>query len=231
MNELFYSSKDEIRNRLLKNARDFWAIKNTADLDPLVKLLVEALSTELFNISNEVNNLENRMVDKISKILASDTLISAIPAHAILHAKPVESTEILDEKTQFFYSKRLNDKDENNREITIDVFFSPLKPTRVFNAAVAYIATGANLFQIDARQNKSLLAQCKPGHQLEKNGVYIGIDVSRELDSLDGLSFYFDWRGYKVEKQTYDLLTFSEWSVNDMPLTVLQDKFFEEPKQ
>ena len=142
MNELFYSSKDEIRNRVLKNARDLWAIKNTADLDPLVKLLVEALSTELFNISNEVNNLENRMVDKISKILASDTLISAIPAHAILHAKPVESTEILDEKTQFIYGKRLNDKDENNREITVDVFFSPLKPVRIFNAAVAYIATG-----------------------------------------------------------------------------------------
>ncbi|HMI62745.1 MAG TPA: hypothetical protein VK518_17630, partial [Puia sp.] len=231
MNELFYSSKDEIRNRVLKNARDLWAIKNTADLDPLVKLLVEALSTELFNISNEVNNLENRMVDKISKILASDTLISAIPAHAILHAKPVESTEILDEKTQFFYGKRLNDKDENNREITIEVFFSPLKPVRIFNAAVAFIATGANLFQIDARQNKSLLAQCKPGHQLEKNSVYIGIDVSRELNSLDGLSFYFDWRGYKVEKQTYDLLTFSEWLVNDMPLTILQDKFYEEPKQ
>lgn len=231
MNELFYSSKDEIRNRVLKNARDFWAIKDTTDLDPLVKLLVEALSTELFNISNEVKNLENRMVDKISKILASDTLISAIPAHAILHAKPVEAMEVIDEKTQFLYGKRINDKDENNREMTIDVFFSPLRPTRLFNAEVTYVATGVNLFQIDNQQNRSLVAQCKPGHQLGKSSVYIGVSLPPELDSLDGLSFYFDWRGYKVEKQTYDLLTFSEWLVNDELLTVLQDRFYEEPKQ
>ena len=207
MNDIFYSSKDEIRNRVLKNARDYWGIKNTADFDPMVKLLIEVLCTELFNISNQVNNLENRMVDKISGILASDTLISAIPAHGILHAKPVEDVEVIDERTQFFYGKRLADKDENNQETTIDIFFSPLKPVKIFNAEVTYLATGSSLFQIDGQQNKTLLAQCVPGRALEKNAVYIGINVPPGLSSLDGLSFYFDWRNYKVEKQTYDLLT------------------------
>jgi hypothetical protein len=231
MSDIFYSSKDEIRNRVLKNARDYWGIKNSADFDPMVKLLIEVLSTELFNISNQVNNLENRMVDKISGILASDTLISAIPAHAVLHAKPVEDMEIIDERTQFFYGKRLADKDENNQETTIDIFFSPLKPIKIFNAEVAYLATGSSLFQIDGQQNKILLAQGLPGRTLEKNTVYIGINVPAELSSLDGLSFYFDWRNYKVEKQTYDLLTFSEWFVNDKRVNVSHDKFYQEPGQ
>jgi hypothetical protein len=231
MNDIFYSSKDEIRNRVLKNARDYWGIKDMTDFDPMVKLLVEVLSTELFNISTEVNNLENRMVDKISGILASDTLISAIPAHAILHAKPVEDMEVINERTQFFYGKRLADKDENNKETTIDIYFSPLKPIKLFNAEVAYMATGGNLFHIDGQQNKTLLAQCTPGRSLEKNTVYIGVSVPAELNSFDGLSFYFDWHNYKVEKQTYDLLTFSEWFVNDAPVQVSHDKFYQEPEQ
>ncbi len=230
MNELFYSSKDEIRNRVLKNARDYWGISNTADLDPMVKLLVEALSTELFNISSEVSYLQQRMIDKISGILAADTLTAAIPAHAILHAKPVEATEIIDEKTQFFYGKRLLEKDENNREITLDLFFSPLKPTRIFRASVSYMATGSNLFQLDEQQGRSLLAQCKPGLQLEKNSLYIGLSLPPEVENLDGLSFYFDWPNYKVEKQTYDLLSLAKWFVNGRILQVMQDRFYETPK-
>jgi hypothetical protein len=231
MNDIFYSSKDEIRNRVLKNARDYWGIKDMTDFDPMVKLLVEVLSTELFNISSQVNNLKNRMVDKISGILASDTLISAIPAHAIVHASPVEDTEIIDERTQFFYGKKLADKDENNKETTIDIFFSPLKPIKIFKAAVTYMATGSNVFQVDGQQNKTLFAQCIPGRHFEKNIIYIGVDVQPGLNSLDGLSFYFDWRNYKVEKQTYDLLTFSQWFVNDISVQVSHDKFYQEPGQ
>jgi len=231
MNDIFYSSKDEIRNRVLKNARDYWGIKEIADFDPMVKLLVEVLSTELFNISSQVNSLENRMLDKISGILASDTLISAIPAHAIVHASPVEDTDIIDERTQFFYGKKLADRDENNKETAIDIFFSPLKPIKIFKAEVAYMATGSSVFQMDGQQNKTLHAQSIPGRYLEKSVLYIGVDVQSELTSLDGLSFYFDWRNYKVEKQTYDLLTFSEWFVNDKPIEVSHNKFHLESEQ
>jgi hypothetical protein len=231
MNELFYSSKDEIRNRVLKNARDYWGVKDTGDFDPMVKLLVEVLSTELFNISNQVSDLESRMVDKISGILSSDTMISAIPAHAVLCAKPIDDIEVIDERTQFFFEKKLTEKDENNTEIKIDIFFSPLKPIKIFNASVAYMASGNSLFQLDDQQNKILLAKCTTGHDLEKNTVYIGVRVPEDFSFLEDLSFYFNWRNYKVEKQTYDLLSFAEWFINDSPLQVAYDKFFQEVDQ
>ena len=227
MNELFYSSKDEIRNRVLKNAREYWGLAATADFDPLVKLLIEALSTELFNISNEVSNLQNRMVDKISGILAPDTLISALPAHAILHARPVESVETIDEKSRFYYGKRLIDKEENNREMTMDLFFSPLRTVKLFNARVAYIATGNNLFQVDDQQQRSLLAQAKPGQQLGVNSFYVGVKTPKDLVSIEGLTFYFDWKNYQVDRQIYDLLSFAAWSVQGRTLKVAQDRFYE----
>ncbi|SFM71851.1 hypothetical protein SAMN05428949_0553 [Chitinophaga sp. YR627] len=227
MNELFYSSKDEIRNRVLKHAREYWGLAATTDFDPLVKLLIEALSTELFNISNEVSNLQNRMVDKISGILAPDTLISALPAHAILHARPVESVETIDEKSRFYYGRRMVDKEENNREVTMDLFFSPLQAVKLFNANVAYIATGNNLFQVDDQQQRSLLAQAKPEQQLAVNSFYVGVKIPGGLTSVNGMTFYFDWKNYQVERQTYDLLSFAEWSVQGQVLKVAQDRFYD----
>ncbi|MNV39445.1 hypothetical protein D3C71_1310260 [compost metagenome] len=189
MKNIFYSSKDEIRNRILKNARDYWGIKSTNDFDPLVKLIIEALSTEIFNVSNDVKNLENRILDKISRILSSDTLTSALPAHAILHARPFEAIETIDTKTQFFHRKRLKDKNDSNKENAIDVFFSPLKPVKIFNAGVTYLASGSNLFQVDGQHNKLLLSNTIPGNTLESNTIYIGLEVSPGLSSFKGRSF------------------------------------------
>lgn len=230
MKNIFYSSKDEIRNRILKNARDYWGIKNTNDFDPLVKLLIEALSTELFNVSNDVQNLENRVLDKISRILASDTLTSALPAHAIAHARPHESSEIIETKTQFFFRKKLKDKNENSTENSADIFFSPLKPIKVFNADVLYMASGSNLFQIDSQHNKSLLTHTSQGSALEPNTLYIGIRPPSTLKILNGISFYFDWRNYAVNSNIYDLLALSKWSVNNLPVNTALDKFYITPK-
>lgn len=230
MKNIFYSSKDEIRNRILKNARDYWGIKNTSDFDPLVKLLIEALSTELFNVSNDVQNLENRVLDKISRILASDTLTSALPAHAIAHARPHESSEVIETKTQFFFRKKLKDKNESNTENSADIFFSPLRPIKVFNADIVYLASGSNLFQVDSQHNKSLLTHTSPGSALESNTLYIGIRPPSTLKILNGISFYFDWRNYAVNNSIYDLLALSKWSVNNLPVNTAQDKFYLTPK-
>lgn len=230
MKNIFYSSKDEIRNRILKNARDYWGIKNTSDFDPLVKLLIEALSTELFNVSNDVQNLENRVLDKISRILASDRLTSALPAHAIAHARPHESSEIIETKTQFFFRKKLKDKNESSTENSADIFFSPLKPIKVFNADVVYLASGSNLFQVDSQHNKSLLTHTSPGSALESNTLYIGIRPPSTLKILNGISFYFDWRNYAVNSSIYDLLPLSKWFVNNLPVNTAQDKFYLTPK-
>lgn len=229
MKNIFYSSKDEIRNRILKNARDYWGIKNTSDFDPLVKLLIEALSTELFNVSNDVQNLENRVLDKISRILASDTLTCALPAHAIAHARPHEPIEFIDTKTQFFYRKRIKEKNDSGSENTADIFFSPLRPIKVFNADITHMASGNNLFSVDSQHNKSLLTRSSAGETLDEHTLYIGIRPPANLKVLNGLSFYFDWRNYAVDNSIYDLLALSKWSVNHTPVQTALNKFYTNP--
>ena len=231
MKNIFYSSKDEIRNRILKNARDYWGIKTATDFDPLVKLLIEALSTELFNVSNEVKNLENRILDKISRILASDTLTTALPAHAILQARPFEGIDTLEPTAQFFYKKKTKGSIDESKEQAIDIFFSPLKPVKVFNAAVSYFATANHFFQFDGNHNKTLIASAVGKQADLQNTVFLGVEVAPTLTSIQGMSFFFDWKNYLVNEELYDLISLSQWTLNHQPVQLSLDKFYQEKKK
>ncbi len=54
MSNLFSSSKEEIKNRILKKAQELWGVDKVYDFDPLVVLMIEVLSGEIFNISNDI---------------------------------------------------------------------------------------------------------------------------------------------------------------------------------
>src|SRR4028118_1969784 len=89
------SSKEVIKNRMLKYALSYSSIKNAEDLDPVVKLMLEALSLELYNLSNDIKDTQVRILEKIAGLLAPDFLTSPTPAHAMLHATPVEPAALL----------------------------------------------------------------------------------------------------------------------------------------
>ena len=226
MKPVFYSSKDEIRNRIFKNAEDFWNIKDSNDFDPLVKLIIEALSNELFNVANDVKNLENRIFDKISRILAPDHLTSSLPAHAIMHARPIEDEDYLSPYTEFAFKKSI--QQENDKAKKTDIFFSPLHNVKVHNAAIKYIATGNTLFNI-AETSKQPVLNTLPGFSVEKNTMYIGFSGIRNWMDFNKLNLFFDWKNYSVPENTYDLLSLGKWFYKDNELAAYTERFMDEP--
>ncbi len=226
MKPVFYSSKDEIRNRILKNAEDFWNVKDSHDFDPLVKLIIEALSNELFNVANDVKNLENRIFDKISRILAPDHLTSSLPAHAIIHARPIEDEDYLSPYTQFAFKKNI--QQENDKAKKIDIFFSPLHHVKVQNAAVKYIATGNTLFNVEQLSKQPVL-NTLPGSAIEKNTIYIGFSGIKNWMDFNKLNLFFDWKNYSVPENTYDLLSLGKWFYKDNELSAYTERFMDEP--
>lgn len=226
MKPIFYSSKDEIRNRILKNAEDFWNVKNSHDFDPLVKLIIEALSNELFNVSNDVKNLENRIFDKISRILAPDHLTSSLPAHAIIHAKPVEKDDYFSPYTQFAFKKNI--QQENDKVVKTDIFFSPLHQVKVLRADIKYIATGNTLFNVE-QLSKYPALNTLPGFNVEKNTMYIGFSGIQDWMDFNKLNIFFDWKNYSVPDNTYDLLSLGKWYYQDNELTAYTERFMDEP--
>jgi len=226
MKPVFYSSKEEIRNRIVKNAEDFWNIRDSNDLDPLVRLIIEALSNELFNVSNDVRNLENRIFDKLSRILAPDHLTSALPAHAVMHARPIEKTDYLNPFTQFSIGKNIGQDDERNKNKKTDIFFSPLHKVRLHNAEIKYVATGTNLYAT-SYLNKLPLMSTLPGFNLGNNTLYIGLSGLGSYRDLSGLNFFFDWKNYAIPEHTYDLLSLSKWYLDEVPIPVYTERFMD----
>lgn len=205
MNNIFFNSKEDIRTRMLRNAMDYWGTTNINDIDPMVKLLIEALSTELFNVSNDVKNLENRVLSKISRILASDYLTSALPAHAVLKAQPIEANEVINVNNHFIY-KRPATK-ENPKAEDLQVFFSPVGELELFNAGIRYTCTGRNIYEYDDTMHKSvsLTAASDPG--TEPNSLWLGIDCAPTLNNLQNLSLFFEWPEYSANNDFYNLLS------------------------
>ncbi|PAW92066.1 hypothetical protein CKK33_00570 [Mucilaginibacter sp. MD40] len=215
MSSIFYNSKEEIRTRMLRNAMDFWGNTNVNDMDPLVKLLIEALSTEIFNVSNDVKNLENRVLNKISRILASDYLTSALPAHAVLKGHPIESGEVLGTNNHFFYRKPNANEGSKQKQDDTDIFFSPVGNIKVYDAGIRYTASGRYLYEHNDGSHKTVLLNAQQSAGNEPNTLWLGIECSQNLTDLRDLSLFFEWPDYTTSDDLYTLLSVVKCYTND----------------
>ena len=84
-------TKEAIKSRMMQHAANLWGVRNTASLDPFVRLLIEAFSTEIYRAANETQNIEGRILDKIARMLTPDLLTIPRPAHGIMQAMPVDA--------------------------------------------------------------------------------------------------------------------------------------------
>ena len=142
-------NKENIKDRMFKNAANLWGVRNVEDLDPLVKLLVESLASEIYKISNEVNNVEIRILERIARLLTPDIMLAARPAHMILQAQPVEDTLLLDKMMGFYYDDPIF-----NQKNKINVSFFPVDKFSLIKGRVKLLVCGRNVYSVDDRYNK-----------------------------------------------------------------------------
>lgn len=228
MDNALFNTKEDIKNRMLRNALDFWGTSNLNDIDPFAKLVLEALSSELFNVSNDLKNLENRVLNKVSRILASDYLTSALPAHAIMKAVPVETTETLSVNNHFFYRRPGKNDGNKSREETADVFFTPIGETPLFNAGIRYIFSGQRIYEYDELQHRNTVVSTLPGYNATENALWIGIECAPQLNTLKNAGIFFEWPGYSLNEDFYKLLAVAKCHVGDDELEITSGLFYSE---
>lgn len=215
------NSKEVIKTRMLKHALNYWNIKNSDDLDPAVKLILEALSTELYNLGNEIKDAQVRILEKVANLMAPDFLTCPNPAHAILHAVPVEPTETLYNTTSFCAQKKISSKQNEVLDASLDVLFTPVDAVQVFDVQVSHIATAENLYAYNQTFSKQLITRSKT-RQTERNILWLGLKINSKIQSLSGLFFYFDWRNIepRLAGKIYQLLPLTKWFINDVEIEI-----------
>lgn len=208
---------------MLKHALNYWSIKNTDDLDPMVKLIMEALSSELYNLGNEIKDGQVRILEKIAGLLTPDFLTSPKPAHGILYAAPVEPTELLTVTTGFIAQHKLSSRQNEVLDTDLEVAFAPIEAVQLFDVQISYIATGGNLFSYDALFNKELLAQVSAMKPVENNTLWLGLRVNPQIEDIQQLYFYFDWKNLEVKaaSRLHELLPLTGWYLDDQELQAM----------
>jgi hypothetical protein len=220
MSQVTNNSKEAITGRMVQHALRYWGIKDPDELDPVVKLIMEALSSELYQFSNEIKNSETSILEKISDLLAPDLLTCPRPAHGILHAVPAEPSEQLTPNTHFYTQRKVASKPDGPLDSTLDLFFTPVGTVQLFDARVRCLVTGNSFYSYDEAFQRSLTANTLSGKQTENYTVWLGVHINPKLDNINCLPFYFDWQNLdrSTASQVFQLLPLTKWYLKEKEL-------------
>lgn len=213
-------SKEAIRARMVQNATSLWGLKNAQSLDPFVKLLIEAFSTEIFKVSNEVNNIKTRMLEKMARLLTPTIYTIPQPAHAVAFAQPVEDTAILYGSTEFFHKRQFPSSLKTVSDLQIEVPFTPVDDVKLVKAKIAAMFTGNSGYIMDEANNKIPLAKLS-GHGLPYGSLWLAIDIDAAFEErLSELCLYFSCPDFEHLDWVYSLLPYASFSIGEHALSV-----------
>jgi hypothetical protein len=213
-----YFTRERVRNRMLKRAAELWGFGESEmdDFDPLVNLLMEACSVEFEKIAGEIGKTQNRMLERLAQLLYPG-MVDIHPSYGIMQAKSSEPSSLLNPDEQFIYKPAGNDRKRENQKT--EFFFSPVNQTRIFDGSISYIATARELFAItDGIQKLHKCSSRKKTADLQ-HVVWIGLELNDEINSLNEISFFFNWLNQPESNNWYQYLPYLKWMLGSHELS------------
>lgn len=224
------TSKEAIRSRILKNAVKIWGLTSTNSLDPFVRLLIDAFSTEFFKTNNEIQLMNVRVMEKLSKILTPSMYTYPQPAHAIATVAPSESIELLSDKTEFSLQKKFSSIYKfSDNELSISL--TPVGKVELTKLNTNLIIVDKTCSIIDEAFHKIPIAKIEE-ELLPKNTIILGIDASNyEEERLpEKLNLYCANQEFEHLDFLFKLLPFIKVRNHDTELTVRKGMTYQREK-
>lgn len=214
-------SKESVKARMLQNATKVWGLKSPQSLDPFVKLLIDAFSTEVFKANNEIQTVNARILEKLAKLLTPSIYTHPIPAHSVAYTAPFESSEVLLDHTEFFFRKQMNSTVKSESDKQLNIPFTPIGSVRTNKAQTAIMFVGNTCYSIDERLNKIPISRFQ-GRPSDYRKVTIGINVSKYTNEKfpRSLGLFCSNPAFEHLDFVYKLLPYITVSSNGNPLFV-----------
>ncbi len=217
-------SKEKISARMIKNASRIWGFQDTqseSSFDPFVSMILGALASELAKLSNDINTIESRVLEKLVQLLTPDPITGPFPAHALIRAKSVDPVFTIHSNYQFFTNKRVVSQNDGADEEK-PLFFTPAGNYKLFNGQIKYLVSGAKFFEFQEEGYKETLAMARPNKMLAPSEIWLALEIDDNLETLEGMSVCFDLRNEVYENSFYNSLTKGEWTINNQPVRFVQ---------
>jgi hypothetical protein len=206
------ATKELINKRILQYINLAWDVKNAGNLDPLVRLMIEAISNELYLLDNKLEDIHISVSHKLVNRLLPAMSGYVRPSHAILQVNPSVSIYKLDKHTNFTLKELPDDIRYQNLS---SVSFTPVVNANIHDINISHIFHDRTLWAVTDRTRKVLGYS---GKRAEYNTIWLGLDISAEIETLGGIAFYLDFEHLQNHHDYYDIMSELRWSIGNEPL-------------
>ena len=207
-------NKENIKDRMFKNAANFWGVRNVENFDPLVKLIIESLASEIYSLSNEVNTIETRILERVAYALTPDVRMSPRPGHMLLYGQPIEETCIINKRTGFYYDNAVfKQKNKIN-----DIGFYPVDGFLLSKSHIKTLVCGRNIYTLDNFLNREIFSRSTVRSEVFSQNLWFGLELDPKIENLKDMSFYFDFINADNKNEYFHLLPFTQWQHNSQIL-------------
>lgn len=217
-------SKEQIKERLIKRAADSWGVDEMEiehSFDPIISILFDACANEFEKINDNIQTSRSRITERLVDILTPETIVTAKPAHAIMHALPVDDSLEINHNTKFYHRKRYPLYAENRNKQFKDLFFSPAGNFNLSSCQLVNLVFPDKIF--DYKDNKNSAWEPKKEPLFIKNNhstIYLGIKVLNDIKEINDLSFFFDALNPEHKELILHYINIAVWSLNGKPVNI-----------
>ena len=186
--------QERIKDRVLKRAARSWGFSDAemeTSFDPVVSMMLNALSYELEKVAHELENSQTRVVERVLEIMFPEVTSGAKPTRAILHAFPIENNMKISLYNQMTVNKRIHNIYNPLAPITKEIALSPTLEVKLSTSEIKYIAYERNLYEVSNLFYKDAVRDYK--NTLPSGEVFLGIELNNEnVFELEDLMLYID---------------------------------------
>jgi hypothetical protein len=199
--------KERIKDRMLKNAARVWGVpENEVDInfDPLILLLIDACSSEFEKIGYDIASSQTRLLDRLADLILPEALVGPQPASCVMAATPLEAVARLKADVQFFARQKSTNTASNGS--SSEIYFTPIGEFPLHNVSLDYLFIGSRLYGY-GENNVRALVHKGDGHDLDNiEEFYLVLRPDKDIQSIKGLSFFFDMRSHSEANNFYKSL-------------------------
>jgi hypothetical protein len=219
-----HESKEKIISRMIKNASKLWGFQDTqaeSSFDPLVSMILGALSVELAKISSEINTTEARLLERLVELLTPEPVTGPLPSHGLIRANPVESVFTIDPDYQFYVNKKFTIPGEK-ATVEKQVYFTPTGNFKLFNGQVKNLVAGGKIYEYQTELYKEMIAPARHDATFRTSELWIGLKMDDAVESMKGLTVCFDLRSEVYDNSFYESLAKGSWTINGQTVKFVQ---------
>ena len=209
-------TKESIKARMYKQAASLYDIRNIDNMDPLIKLLIEALSGEIFKLSGDMYAIESRLLEKLASALTPHSGLVARPAHALAAARPYTAQALVSPTDLFSYKSTEIVKKYKMKNI----HFTPLHETRIINAELKYLVTADEFCTISPEGERDTIARLYPTVPVMVRKISIGMKIGSNVTTLNDLSLYIDIPLVPDKSSYLKLLPYCHCTIGGIPVEI-----------